>query len=153
MKVDIVREVDVVRKASFKVVGVQVIARWNQLWELMPDAWNDFVTRYADIKNRVSHAFMDLTLGRHGDEFTQLICCEVTSFDDIPPGMVAVEIPDQDYIHLRHDGPIARINAAFGEMHDWAYARDYTLDDFRFDAGYSPDGQDNEHDLYVRLVT
>lgn len=142
----------IVKKAGFKVVGVQVSARWNQLWELMPDAWDDFVTRCADIKHRVSHAFMDVTLRRRDDEFTQLICCEVTDFDDVPPGMVALEIPPQEYIHLRHDGPIARITAAFGDMHDWAYARDYTLDDFKFDAGYVTDGSEHEHDLYVRVI-
>lgn len=143
----------IVQKAPFKVVGIKVVANWEDLWVEMPKAWQKFISRHQEIQRRVSKTFIDISLDKEGQTYTQLIGSEVSDFEAIPEGMVGIEIPAQTYIHYRHEGPVKEIAASFGKMHAWADENRYAVDDFKVDIGYTEEGQEQEHDLFIRLVT
>lgn len=106
----------VIQKNAFKVVGIKVKARWEELWTEMPQAWKRFMQRSEEIENRINDKFIDLSLQKDGDEYTQLICCEVSNFGKTPDGMTALEIPTQKYISYRHHGSLTEIAASFEDV-------------------------------------
>jgi predicted transcriptional regulator YdeE len=83
---------------------------------------------------------MDICLERQDGMYTQLICAEVNRTDTVPDGMVAVEIPAHEYVHLRHDGSLAEIAGSFASMYAWAEQHGIPADNFKIDAGYLPNG-------------
>ena len=142
---------EIVEKPAFKVVGLLVESDWEGLWVEVPKAWETLMVRQAEIANRCSPVFMDISLGKEGDRYTELICAEVSSIEQVPDGMVAREIPRQRYLHHQHGGELAGIAESFGELYEWAGDNELPIDDFLIDAGYTSDAQEQTHDLYIRL--
>ena len=86
------------------------------------------------------------------DLFRQLICVEVSHFNDIPVGMAGSKvIPAAKYIYYQHKGPVENIAECFGKMYQWAEENAYSTDDFKIDYGYSDDDIGEVHDLYLRV--
>lgn len=142
---------EIVEKPTFKVVGLLVESDWEGLWVDVPKAWDTLLARQAEIQHRSSPVFMDISLGKNGDRYTELVCAEVTSVEHVPDGMVAREIPGQRYLHQQHVGELSGIAESFGELYEWAGDNDLPIDDFLIDAGYTSDAQEQTHDLYIRL--
>ncbi len=142
---------EIVQKSAFKVVGIPVIATWDELWTEVPAAWEEVLSRQAEIRNRINALFLDISLNKEGDLYTQLVCAEVSQFEHIPPGMIVWEIPDQRYLHHRHEGTLKEIAGSFGQMYQWAAENNTSVDDFKVDCGYTFAGHEREHDLYVRV--
>lgn len=142
----------IIHKDSFKVVGIKVIAGWDELWEEMPRAWLNFFKRSGDIKNKVNNTFIDISLDKRDDKYTQLICAEVSEFGDIPSDMEVVTVPKQQYIYHRHTGTLQEIASSFGKMYDWAAEHEHDAGDFKIDVGYTKDRSESGHDLFVRIA-
>ncbi|HEY9898226.1 MAG TPA: GyrI-like domain-containing protein [Pantanalinema sp.] len=140
-----------VQKAPIKVVGVEVVADWDHLSRAMLTAWDAFLSRRGEIKNRVGEALMDISFKQEGTQFTQVICSEVSTVETLPEGMVTLDIPAQWYVHHRHVGPVKAIPATFNEMIDWAESNVHVTDGFKLDIGYTARGQ-RAHDLYLRVL-
>ena len=143
---------EIVQKDAFKVVGIKVVADWENLGVEMPEAWQKFISRHTEIKHKVNNVFINVSLARDGDVYTQLICSEVSAFADIPQGMVPVELPGQAYIHHRHVGPVNDIATSFVRMYQWADDNGHAVDEFKLDIGYTSDGREQEHNLFIRVV-
>lgn len=142
----------IVQKGSFKVVGIQVKADWQGLHKDMPAAWQIFKQRVEEIPNRVNSKMIDVSLNYEAGIYTQLICVEVASIDGLPEGMVAAEIPAENYIHYHHEGSLRQIAESFGKMYRWAGEHNYEVDEFKIDNGYTQHGTDEAHDLYVKVT-
>lgn len=143
---------EIVERDGLRVVGRKVEADWEQLWTVMPEAWKEFIARCGEIGHRTGDAFLDLSLGREGDLYTQLVCVEVSELAAVPEEMVTLEIPSQSYIRHRHIGPAAKIAESFGAMYEWARSNGHPVDAFKIDHGYTEGGQEEEHELFIRLL-
>ena len=143
---------EIVQFGPLTVVGSKVTADWKGLWVEMPKAWRAFLARRNEIKHRASDRFVDISLSEEEGEYNQLIGAEVSAVEDIPADMIAVEIPAQKYVHEHHMGPAAEIAATFGKMYAWARENHLAVDTFKVDIGYTFDGKESEHDLYVRIA-
>ena len=144
---------EIVRKSALKVVGLPVHAPSDQRWIEMPKAWKTFFARSDDIAHRVGETFIDITLGRREGVSDELLCSEVSEIGRVPEEMIALEIPAQSYLHHRAAGPAHSIASAHGEMLAWARANGCSLDEFKLDFGYTKDGSENEHELYVKVLS
>lgn len=142
---------EIVRRSALKVVGLPVHATWEQLWIDMPNAWREFFSRCDGIANRIADSFIDVTLAQHGGRYHQLIAAEVSAIDRLPEGMTALEIPAQNYLHHRHEGPLHAVASSFGAMLDWARRNGCALDEFKLDFGYTRAGTETSHELYVKV--
>ncbi len=140
----------IIEKAALTVVGIPVHAAWTELWTEMPRAWRVLIARHAEIEGRVSARFLDVSLEKRGERYSQLIGAEVASVGVLPSSMISVEIPAQRYIHHQHRGPTPGIAASFGAIYDWARAHGHAADDFKLDDGYTAVGDELVHDLFVR---
>lgn len=142
----------IIEKEALTVIGIPVKAKWQELWRDMPVAWREFFSRHTEIEYRYGDAFVDISLDKVGDEYLQLICTEVSRVKRIPDGMRAIEIPAQSYIYHRHVGPVTGIAESFGKMYDWAHDSEHTAGEFKIDVGYTAEGDESEHDLYIGLL-
>ncbi|MCP5051750.1 MAG: GyrI-like domain-containing protein [bacterium] len=138
-------------KESFKVVGILITAKWSDLRLDMPIAWDDFKESFNKIKYRVNDVFMDIRLEKKQGVYKQLICAEVSDVLDVPEGMVFELIPAGHYIHWGHWGPVEKIAGTFGKMYDWANENTIETGDFKIDIGYTLEGNEQYHDLYIEI--
>lgn len=140
----------IVQRDALTVVGLPVRASWQDLWTVMPARWKQFVARAHEIAHRVDEVFVDASLDQKDGEYRQLICAEVSQVEELPEGMIAVEIPGQSYLHHQHTGSLAGIADTFGAIYAWAEERGLAASSFKLDVGYG--AGDRAHDLYVGLL-
>lgn len=134
------------------VVGLEVNATWNELWKQMPAQWEQFKQRHKEVDNSLNNVFMDISLGKHGDIYQQLICTEITDSINVPTGMTVQKIPTQKYIQCRHTGPMEGIAETFGKMYKWAHKNKIHAGEMKLDIGYSKDGKEAYHDLFIKII-
>ena len=143
---------EILQKPAFKVVGIPVIATWDELWTEVPAVWDEVLSRQTEIRHRVNALFLDISLNKFGDTYTQLVCAEVSAFEQVPAGMITWEIPDQRYLYHRHEGTLKDIAGSFGQMYQWAAENNLSIDDFKLDCGYTVASHERQHDLYIRVI-
>lgn len=144
---------EVIEKAAFRVIGIQVVADWNGLHKEMPATWNIFKERVQEINHRVNDKMIDISIKCDQGLYTQMVCVEVEVevYSHIPEGMVTYLVPNQKYIHYRHKGPLHEIAQSFGKMYAWAEEHKYKADECKIDYGYTKNEADEVHDLYVKI--
>lgn len=143
---------EVVEKGPIKVVGIEVRAPWQELWTEAPKAWQRLRSRAGEITERASEVFVDVSVEVKDGIYTQVVGAEVRSLDAVPEGMVALEIPAQRYVHFRHEGTLEAIAESFGKLYAWGRDEGHELDEFKLDIGYTLEGGERVHDLYVRVA-
>jgi len=140
---------EIVELGPLKVVGIEVVAPWTELWTAVPRAWETLRARAGEIHHRTSDVFVDVSVEERAGTYRQLVGAEVNSLEHIPEGMTGLEIPARRYLHFRHEGPLEAIAASFGEMYAWGTEHARTLDALKLDFGYNQQGTESGHDLYV----
>lgn len=143
---------EIIEKQALIVVGLPVRANWPELYIEMPKAWELFRARYTEIAYRQDGTFVDVSLDKIGEEYLQLVCTRVSQVGPIPSGMRAIKIPAQQYVHHRHIGPIISIAESFGRIYDWAREHGHPVSQLKVDSGYTVEGDELEHNLYVGLL-
>lgn len=144
----------VVHKEGFWVIGFEVQATYNQLWEKKPKAWAQFFEMADQIQNRASNSFMDISFGKNQyGIYTQLIGAQVTGRQGtIPKSMQRIKIPAKKYLHHKHTGSLSEIADSFGLMYDWAKEHNFNTGEFKLDEGYKPDKSETVHHLYIEIL-
>lgn len=143
---------EIVERGPFHVVGIEVVAPWSELWMEVPKAWSILRARAAEIPGRTGEVFVDVSVEEREGVYRQVVGAEVGAVGDVPDGMVAIEIPAQRYLHYRHEGTLEAIAESFGKMYAWGREHGVVLDAFKLDVGYTRSGEDDGHDLYVRVA-
>jgi len=102
-------EPEIVNRSEMKVVGTP-----HQYQEEDLDVgpfWSDFQHKVNQIANRVgSDAFgiyEEYVESEDGVGFSYICCVEVSSFDDVPEGMISRVVPEQMYAVFRHKGSLS----------------------------------------------
>jgi predicted transcriptional regulator YdeE len=144
---------EIVRKQSFKIVGIQVTAVWDYLFTEVPHTWQRFKDSYSEITDKIDNRFMDICVKKEGNVFTQLIGVQVNDFGKIPETMIGLEFPESDYLYLKHRGRYTGIHESFAKVYKWAKENELNVDDFKIDYGYCiKETEPIEHSLYVKIL-
>ena len=133
------------------LVGLEVEASWQDLWVKMPKAWSILPHKIDSIPHRMGDVMIDVSLGVERDIYHQFIGCEVRDASDIPDALNCILIPEQPYLHHRHEGALRDIANGFGALYDHARAEDIEVTEFKIDVGYRTDRTETPHDLYVGM--
>lgn len=141
----------VVERGSMRVVGIEVVAGWDDLWTEMPRAWGVLRERATELGGRTSEVFVDVSVEEDGGRYRQVVGAEVEPDAAVPDGMVAVDVPAQRYLHHRHEGTLEAIAESFGRMYSWARENGHRVGSFKLDIGYTLAGDETTHDLFIRL--
>ncbi len=98
-------------KDSLKVIGIQIRTTnaHGQASQDIPRLWGKFHAEniFDKIPNKKSTDILVLYTDYEGDymqPYKCMICCEVSSLEDVPPGMVSKIIPTADYTILKAKG-------------------------------------------------
>jgi predicted transcriptional regulator YdeE len=144
---------DLARLGPTTVVGLVVEARWNELFQAVPDAWRQLFARADELRQLAGAGrFVEVSLGMKDDVYTELVGIEVSNdILSFPAGMRRLDIPTGDWLHLHHTGDVTGIAACFGALYAHAEAESIAVSDLKFDFGYAPAGSDGPHDLYLSL--
>lgn len=98
-------------KDSLKVIGIQMKTT-NEKGQASKDIsrlWEKFRNEHIleKIPNKKSGDILALYSNYEGDytqPYNYMICCEVTSIEDVPAGMTSIIIPTADYTILKSQG-------------------------------------------------
>ncbi len=144
---------EIVEKGPVRVVGIEVVAAWRELWTEVPKAWQLLRARSGEIAHRSSEVALDVSVEEREGVYQQVVGAEVRVLERVPEGMVGLEIPAKRYLRYRHEGTLEAIAESFAKMHAWGSERGHALDAFKLDVGYTLNGGERAHDLYVRVVS
>ncbi len=141
-----------------KLIGIhmEMSLSENKTGEL----WQKFMPRRAEIKNRVNMDFISMQNYGEGwafspaEKFTKWAAVEVSSFDEIPPGMKTYLLSEGRYAVFIHKGPageaVKTMQYIFGK---WLPESKYILDNREhfeiLPEGYSPMDPDAEEEIWV----
>jgi predicted transcriptional regulator YdeE len=142
---------EIVNRESLIVVGLPVRAHWKELFVKVPLAWQELFGRHTEIEYRTESAFVDASLHVSDGEYLQLVGAEVSRVATVPYEMWAVEVSGGLFLHHRHEGPVTDIAGSFGDMYRWAREKGAAAGEFKVDIGYTIDGRERSHDLFVAL--
>jgi AraC family transcriptional regulator len=88
----------IVNRATFKVVGMKYRGK-NENQEI-PQLWRDYGARWREIKHlvnqEIAYGVMD-NFNEASGEFDYVAGMEVESIEDLPEGMVGLDVPAQTY--------------------------------------------------------
>jgi predicted transcriptional regulator YdeE len=143
---------EIVTKESLSIVGFKITCREFELSSEIPKLWKEFKFRARDIKHRKNRNILYVCLGKNGDEYTQLVCAEVSQFQDVPEGMTGIIIPPQRYVYYKHGDGSQDIWKSFHEMSVWAKVRGYIIDPGDFKIEYHSSEEKDGYELYYKVL-
>jgi len=159
----ITMEPKIITKESFKVVGME--GKTTLKNNKIPGLWHKFMRVIGEIKNRINNnvaygicecvSEFDAKNFNEDTEFTELVCVEVSKFDNIPEGMVGRTLQTQKYAVFTHRGPLTNLRSTYDYIYGtWLKNSGYEIaeaDDFEYyDERFNPVSQeDSEFDIYI----
>lgn len=154
-----------VTKSNFKVIGIAT--RTTNALEMTADGkigplWGQFFENQVITKiphqlgtGNLVGLYTDYENGADG-EYTMVIGTEVSSFTEIPEGMLATEVPDSRYLVFNTKrGPVSQVVAeAWGQIWGWfmdsEYERAFT-GDFEYYNSVSFNPEDAVVQIYIAI--
>jgi predicted transcriptional regulator YdeE len=121
--------VQLVDRPLFSVVGIEVVAPWDELFQAVPAAFKQLVERLEEIPHRSTGSLVDVSVEVRDGVYRELIGTPVDRIDAAPAGMIGLTFAAQRFVHHRHAGPVDAIAAAYQEIYDWGRAQGLALDD------------------------
>lgn len=125
--------------------------------------WHEFSSLEGDVPNRVEGGpCFGVIWGEpdesrsHPDELHYLACVEVTSFDDVPEGMISRAIPESVFAAVTHRGSMDRIAETIRPLYrDWLPGSEWehagVADIEIYDERFSPVGGESEMEYLISV--
>ena len=146
---------EIVTQKRMQLVGVKtefysVDSEKNNMADKLPLLWDEFVPRMEEIQHKVSGLAYGVI--QQTKEKTDLLeyyaAVEVSDINDLPEGMVSVEIPVSTYAKFTHKGNVASINNTVNYVYSsWLMQSDkrhtYGADLEIYGEEYIPDSDDS----------
>lgn len=136
---------------AFQVVGIKVVASWSKLFKEMPEAWRRLFKHLPEIEHHELPC-VDISYGVENGIYTQYVAVPVNELGNYPDFMEVVTVPEMTALHHEHKGDLTEIPNAFSAMYEFADNRGWETDEFKLDFGFTPNGSEKSHDLYIRLT-
>jgi len=94
----------------------------------IPEMWERFLTLADQIPNRRGRDAFVCPFHARPTDCTYYVGVEVSSFDHLPPGVVALRVPPRRYAAFTHTGPMSTVQDSFQGAFDWIAQRKLTRD-------------------------
>jgi len=108
---------EIYTQKKLQVVGMKtefysVDSEKNNIADKLPLLWDQFLPRIADINNRIPNVAYGIIqqTKRNTDLLEYYAVVEVTQTNELPVGMVSIEIPQSKYAKFTHKGNVININ-------------------------------------------
>lgn len=146
---------------EMKLAGLPLAGPFSVLDADLPDTWDSFLEREAELGESSGMRY-SLRLQEKDGVYLECVAAEVADLNALPPGMIAIRIPERRYALLTHRGPMARVQATYvtgnAAMEQLGMVPDeaaWRIE--RYDRRYTPsldDGNrpDNAYDILIPLL-
>ncbi len=145
---------------EMKLAGLPAVVPASAPETDLPEIWKAFLAREGELgeHNGVRYG---VTLRRDDGEQVECVAVEVADLDQLPPGMIGIQVPARRYALMTHRGPMVHAQAsrvtgtaAMEQLGMEADEEGIRLE--RYDRRYTPtvdDGArpDNAYDILVPL--
>jgi predicted transcriptional regulator YdeE len=145
---------EIVELGETVVVGIEVVADFSQLLSEMPAAWCELFSRQDELPASDTGVFVEASDHLGDGRYREIIGAVAVVADiPVPDGMAVTLLPAGRFVHHRHDGTVATIAGGFQAIYDWAAEQGLTLGNRKFDVGYTADGVQQPHELYIDILS
>ncbi len=119
---------------AFSLIGIPLKTNNKEAMSTIPQHWKKFSTHQNKIPNKKEpEVVYGVYTDYDNDQYTLIIGCEVTSLEEIPPGMVGITVPEQTYKTFPAEGPPEKaIPATWQQIWNTPLNRAYTYDFERY---------------------
>ncbi|MFY1652121.1 GyrI-like domain-containing protein [Solwaraspora sp. WMMB762] len=141
----------IVSREPVVVVGLPVVAPFQDLSTLVPAAWRQLFDRCADLPPSAGGTFAEASYHLGEGRYHEVVGVAVPPQTPISGQWAAAHVPAGDWAYCRHSGPVEQIGETFGAIEQWLREQGRTVGDMKLDLGYRADAQPQVHDLYVHV--
>jgi predicted transcriptional regulator YdeE len=146
---------------EMKLAGLPLAGPSSVLETDIADTWRAFLERENEL-GETNGLRYGVSLQDQDGVRIECIAAEVADLNQLPPGMIAIRIPERRYAMLTHRGPMARVQATYltgyAAIEQLGMVQDeegWRLE--RYDRRYTPtlhDGArpDNAYDILIPLL-
>jgi AraC family transcriptional regulator len=147
-----------IRKApAMLIAGIRRVHKMTEAATTVPQAWNEFRTRnISSLRGSVSLRVIGAYCSMSNDGFEYLAGVEVESFDNLPPDVGRMRVPEQTYAVFTHRGHASQIGQTW--QYIWAewlpqsgYEDGMTPPFEQFDERFDPDTGNGEFDIWMPI--
>jgi predicted transcriptional regulator YdeE len=121
-----------VSRGDLTLVGIPVVAPFQELGQRVPSAWRELLNQVKDLPHRVDPelfygVFRDPEPSREGQPalYTYWVTTEVSAREALPPGLSALSVPARRYAVMTCQGGPERIQPAYLALAEWITAKGY----------------------------
>lgn len=144
---------EIVELGETAVIGIEVVADFGQLRSEMPAAWRELFSRQDELPTPGTGVFVEASNHLGDGRYSETIGAVADVVDvPVPDGMAMTLLPCGRFVHHRHYGSVATIAGGFQTIYDWAAKQGLTLGNRKLDVGYTSDGVQQPHELYVDIL-
>jgi len=144
---------EIVERGETAVIGIEVVAYFDQLRSEIPEAWRELFSRQVELHASGAGAFVEASNHLGDGLYREIIGALAVVVDlPVPEGMTVALLPGGRFVHHRHEGSVATITGGFQSIYDWATEQGLTLGNRKLDVGYTADGVQQPHELYVDIL-
>lgn len=154
-------EPKIIEFAEKKVIGVKCTTtlKNNTIGEL----WEEYMRRFQEIPNKTEERLcigiclpMECSECNEETPFDYIAASPVTSFDNVPEGMVTYTIPKGSYAAFIHKGPLENLRETYDYIFgEWLKSTDYIYENREqlelYDHRFKHGEQDSEFEILVPI--
>lgn len=155
-------EYKIVERDEIKLVGFtkRIVMPDN----VIPKMWEEFNKRYVEVKDVINSGCYGVAdnMDSEINNFDETVACEVSSFKEIPEGMITKIIPKQKYLVFTHKGILFTETgeSKLEKTYEYIYGKllptlEFEVDkEFNFelyDERYKGNSPESEFDIYVPI--
>ncbi|WP_430333429.1 effector binding domain-containing protein [Rhodococcus sp. ACT016] len=141
----------IVERPATTIVGIEVVAPFDELAVVVPQAWARVFARRSDLLTGPDDVFVEFSTDLGDGVYRELLGVVVEALPaSLPEGWTIAKAPAGRYLHHPHRGDEAAIGDSFAFMYRWAEVNELRPGAYKLDVGYRPD-RDGAHDLFLGL--
>ncbi|MFD2369901.1 GyrI-like domain-containing protein [Brevibacillus sp. GCM10020057] len=147
-----------------KLVGLSFSGTFPALVAEMPKVWESFLQRQGEIPFVIQPSICyDVSQENHAYQwYTEYVVTEVERFEEIPPGMIGITLPERTYARFTHTGPMEQVQQTYRQAFQWLGDEGYRIDETalrmeRYDERYIParhprERAENAYDIFIPIL-
>jgi predicted transcriptional regulator YdeE len=121
-----------VSRGDLKLVGIPVVAPFQELGQRVPSAWRELLNQVKDLPHRVDPElfygiFRDPEPPREGQPalYTYWVTTEVSALESLPPALSALSVPARRYAVVTCQGGAEQLEQTYLALAEWLTAKGF----------------------------
>ena len=141
----------IVRREPLVVIGIPVVAPFQDLSALVPAAWRELFDRCGELPSSGDGTFAEVSYYLGEGRYHEVVGMAVPAQTPMSGQWALAHVPAGNWAHCRHTGPVEEIGETFGAIEQWLREQGQTVGGMKLDLGYRADDRPQVHELHVHV--